>query len=700
MSALFALDQKGADELELQALNNDAQDLSASPKYWSGLGKSIGLAVPRSFANIARAGQAALESTGSTIARGEALDSAMQRNASLEEIKQIADPEQYKITYDNDLVRNAVDYWTPNANEVGHGSQIAGSLIEGGIQLTIGLGNPTLLAASQGVQTKEDLQKQGVDSTTATEAGLISSAAAIAGVKVPIVGSGLATRLLSGAVGNAAVGTASRAAESKVLSDYPDIAQSPTLSTLSEDALMGLLFGGVHHAFSPKLKPSDIDAIQSIRNAKHFQEATTPGEPLNVAAEVGHQTALGTALDQLSKGEKVEVGDAIAKYPEAQFKRSPETSSLPAALRDIPRDSTLSPEDSQIEGAFIDRVQNAPRETMDAYAALPETMGGKVLNTDIARELDPNYLSDRTKSAAVHESASALVKALYAEKLQESPKEGELPLVVFSAGGTGAGKSTGLDLTDVAAQAQIVYDSNMNSIKSSVSRIEQALKAKKDVQILYTYRDPVEALKNGALPRAMKQEGQFGSGRTVPLTEHAKTHTGSAEVIRQLADKYKDDPRVTITAIDNSLGKGNAKITDLSMVPDARTAHTDLEGALHETLDQQLQAGKISESIYRVFGGKNETLLQRVPESEAKPIVQSAARPGGSEKAQPEITAAEQIALETPDAKIRIGTDGDGNPIMSTVAEALAQFKTEYADDLNSAQAYQAAVTCFLQAGA
>src|SRR3546814_19874096 len=91
----------------------------------------------------------------------------------------------------------------------------------------------------------------------------------------------------------------------------------------------------------------------------------------------------------------------------------------------------------------------------------------------------------------------------------------------------------------------------MNTVSSAVDKVEQSLAAGRDVRIAYVYRDPVEALTGGAIPRAERQAVKFGSGRTVPLAEHAKPHIGVRPVLEALAARYADDPPVELAAIDN-----------------------------------------------------------------------------------------------------------------------------------------------------
>ena len=146
---------------------------------------------------------------------------------------------------------------------------------------------------------------------------------------------------------------------------------------------------------------------------------------------------------------------------------------------------------------YFDRLNNDYTKLREEYAALKDSGGGKILNTDIARELSPHYLSDRTKSANVHEPSSQFIKQVYADKLSNPTPKGMDNTVVFTAGGTGAGKTTALEavknISESVKRAEMVYDTNMNKFETSDKKIQQALRANRKVSIIYTYRDPVEA---------------------------------------------------------------------------------------------------------------------------------------------------------------------------------------------------------------
>ena len=273
----------------------------------------------------------------------------------------------------------------------------------------------------------------------------------------------------------------------------------------------------------------------------------------------------------------------------------------------VPQPPQLSQSGNPIEAAYFDRLANDYDSLKAEYAQITNekgentTKGGRLLNTDEARELSPEYRADRTKSADVHEPSSALVKQMYADKLSQPTPAGLDNTVVFTAGGTGAGKSTGLgvmeNVNSGVRNAEMVYDTNMNTFDSADKKVKQALDAGRKVSIIYTYRHPVEALEQGALSRASRMEAERGTGRTVPLDEHFKTHVGALETMKRLQEKYGDDHRFSMMVIDNSRGKGNARlVSGLDKLP--KLNHTEVRKGLNDALENAYRTGQISRAIY------------------------------------------------------------------------------------------------------
>lgn len=259
--------------------------------------------------------------------------------------------------------------------------------------------------------------------------------------------------------------------------------------------------------------------------------------------------------------------------------------------------------DKAIEARYFDRLVKDYEGLKAEYALLPDSKGGKVLNTDTARELSPDYLADRTKSADVHEPSSAFIKRVFAERLAQPTPAGQDPVVIFTAGGTGAGKSSGLEGLRQADprinRAELEYDTNMNKYSSAKEKVDQVLKSGRQAQVYFTFRNPAEALDQGALTRAMGQEAAYGTGRTVPITEHLNTHIGSRDVMERLQKEFGDNPNFRLTVIDNSRGRGNAVLSSLDKLP--KLDENKVRDELRQTLEKARAEKRISEKIYRGF---------------------------------------------------------------------------------------------------
>lgn len=210
-----------------------------------------------------------------------------------------------------------------------------------------------------------------------------------------------------------------------------------------------------------------------------------------------------------------------------------------------------------------------------------------------------------------HEHASQFAKDYY-KKLLANPATKDRP-VLITGGGAGAGKTSGLallkkenkSLDDYAA----INDTNLTSLKSATDRIDPALESGRRVNLLYTYRHPVEALVNGQIPRAER------TGRIVPIEQHIETHLGSLDTIKQVIEKYKDNPNVSIKIVDNSRGKGMQAFTGLDFLKDKVYDKSNLKKELENELQKAKDAGHLTEEAFHAYHGDRELGRSNNPES-------------------------------------------------------------------------------------
>jgi hypothetical protein len=197
----------------------------------------------------------------------------------------------------------------------------------------------------------------------------------------------------------------------------------------------------------------------------------------------------------------------------------------------------------------------------EEYAKLKGTFGGKKLDVDIARELDPNYMKDPTRVAGIHHPiVSEFVQRMF-DKRMELPRMNEDENVLFLAGGGGSGKGTVDDKAHLSEDMQTVLDGTLSDLKKAKRNIDLALKKERGVKIAWVYR-PVDLALNGTVERAHSQK----LARIVPLDQLAKAHELSPKTIQDLMEHYAGNPMVEFVAFSNAGG-----LDDVKMIPPDET---------------------------------------------------------------------------------------------------------------------------------
>lgn len=253
----------------------------------------------------------------------------------------------------------------------------------------------------------------------------------------------------------------------------------------------------------------------------------------------------------------------------------------------------MQPFDNQgVADRFNDRVNNNSEETINEYRA----KYGNYISADAARELSPEYAASRESKTALtgatQSGATKLANDLFMDAISR-PENAE-KIVLFTSGGSGVGKTTVMeDVPEDEDVNSIVYDSNLSRLNPAIQKIDAALAAGHDVYVTHVTADPVSGF-HGVIERAKAE------GRVVPYKNVAETYKDSESTLLQLAEKYKDDPRVTIKALYNNAGDyGEVSLETLN-----NRSYTDLKKSLKGVLDEQYNSGNLPEDIYRTFGGK------------------------------------------------------------------------------------------------
>lgn len=369
--SVFDFDSDGQAAADETARLNPLNASQADPGFWTGTPKGGGLGVMRGGARVA---QFAGMLGAAPMALYESVTDQEGRftDAYFREVDEIAN--------------DAVDYWTPAANEVGTAGRVLGGLSEIVLPLAATGGNPLLLLGAQGMGQPVDLVRQGVGAPAAVGVGVLQAASTAVGFRLPFLGSTLATRVASGAGGNLALNTGTTALQGGLLSAAGEEAAAkqydpfdPTARVV--DLLTGVVFGGLAHVTAPRaLSPTEAAAALAARNARHFQADTAPGVPVDAAAAAAHARAMEAATTALLRGEPVSVPpEALdAGYRARAARAEPD----PKMLREYTQPRDTSGPDGYYRQAQAIRTAlvRVPAFDINAPREVGKALGEKVLS--------------------------------------------------------------------------------------------------------------------------------------------------------------------------------------------------------------------------------------------------------------------------------------------------------------------------------
>lgn len=209
----------------------------------------------------------------------------------------------------------------------------------------------------------------------------------------------------------------------------------------------------------------------------------------------------------------------------------------------------LSSGERSVEKLFAQDILDNPA----AQVLKQKNIFGKVLNTDDIRTLSDIYNKNKALSAAVHEPSSYLTNLIY----EESLKNPSLKKILFTAGGTGSGKTSAIKAFDkiktLVDEADLVYDTNLMNGEKGVSKIQSALDKGKKVGVVYTEANALDAW-DRVINRAIS------NGRTVPKDVHLQTYLKSPEAFKYIVDKLGD--KISVNAIENIGKAGDRRLVN------------------------------------------------------------------------------------------------------------------------------------------
>jgi hypothetical protein len=546
----------------------------------------------------------------------------------------------------------------PDPTTVGTAGQILFGLGDVGSRFAAGLasGGPIVgagtVGTSVGEETFSDLKSKGVDSSTALGVGAIQGLAAGVGAVLPaarIVGPLLGDAALT--VGaNIGLGIGTRGATGKLLEANGYAAQAAQYkafdkTAIATDAVLGAAFFGLGR-LGAKPTTDQIDAALTERAAQHADIDTAPGAPIDPKSAVAHADAIRTAIDQLSRGEPVNVPDRIH---DATFLRTAEESSVVAPARD----EALATARSDLEPTLRAELEQ------QASGSLPNVKDVKGELAIMRRSLDGLDDTFRARAKEFQDQGQGRKKA------ESSARQ--------------AIETERLDLTDqqTALTERLDLTDQQTALTERLDGNRTAEQARADLNTLSRgevpeqFQDRVNERADTIIKGFDKNPLAAGvaEGNKLTLGQVARQ-----EISRILDENERTEPTLQPKSLDIGTPKDESK-----QAADGSTAGK----AASEPAKTASVAGKTASKAGEV-----------VPEREIP------AGKADDTSADPVNVVADEILARSDDIHLPTGAiDADGKPVTVSAHELLAQADADIVRAQEESKGFAAAAACFLQRG-
>ncbi|WP_442108167.1 hypothetical protein [Pseudomonas sp. NUPR-001] len=627
--------------LEQDALANPALT-PPEPKFWDGSGTAL-------FSGIA---QGAIQL---------ALQAAQYGN----------DPDQailFDVPTDEEEIarRNAIgqqrlsvtERLRPDAQTNGTAAQIMFGLGDVGTRFAFGAASGGLPVAAGGVglsmgeQRFSELRGEGVDPKTAALAGAIEGTTLAAGAFLP------AARLLAQPVAdlaatagaNVALGAVARGGVGQVLESngYTQQAQqyrALDAQAMAIDGLLGGAFWGLGRAMSgaPSASPETVDAALAGNNGLHAQHGTAPGTPVNARSSAAHQNALDVALEQMSRGEPVNVTGLM---DDTAFIRSNRVGPEKAVVRDQAQQEVFAQARADLEPV--------------AATGLPNIRDIRAEVTGLRRNLD--------ELDQAHEAAGNTYRLAAKEFQQQrmSRKQAERAA------------------RESIAQQRQAIDEQRSSTQARIDELNQQLEGNRAAE---RARSELAAMDRGETPARLQSQ-----------VDQRAEQIGSAFKRSALASSVAPDHgmamnRLAVEDIQRMLRESGQLIEEPAAPAAPRTPEAD---AAPTAAAPKLRAPEVQgqgESAGAAPAGPETPAAESVTA-----VTQGADAVAGIDPALPALLDA--VAAGERDLQVPTGAiNEDGTPVTVSARELLAEADAEIAQAANDSKGFLAAALCALRFG-
>lgn len=249
---------------------------------------------------------------------------------------------------------------------------------------------------------------------------------------------------------------------------------------------------------------------------------------------------------------------------------------------------------SDLEKEAFSKITKDPVKVISEY----EKSFENEVSPDLALTMLKGY---EGSNAGELSRAGGVIKNLVYDDLLKTQKGVTNNTVLITAGGSGSGKTTGVQSeTPLKEKYPIVLDTTFSN-NSALKEIKKALKNDYDVDIAFTFRDPADAWEDGALKRVNEE------GRVVPEAYFLQSHIDAQKNIVKAYNKYKNNEKVSFTFVENVPG-GAFKDTTFDKIAEHLYDKGELARKITKATNKEYEENRITKKQYDAITQDREKL--------------------------------------------------------------------------------------------
>lgn len=334
---------------------------------------------------------------------------------------------------------------------------------------------------------------------------------------------------------------------------------------------------------SDKITPADNIAVESVKTeppktGKTIQEGEVVSADAEIKRVAGNLIKNNPGLAQTEA--EAMAKDVIAGRSSNQ--QQPKVQPVPDDVKKIIRTPTEFK--TQTEEKAFTKINEDPMGVIQEYE--------KAFENEVSPDLALTQFEGYDGANAGDLSrASGTIKALVYDDLLKTQKGIKNNTVIFTAGGSGSGKTTGVQLREPLKEKYSVVVDTTFSNNSAPKDIKKALDSGYDVKIAFTFRDPVTAWEDGALKRIGEE------GRVVSEGYFVQSHIDAQKNIVRAYDKYKDNPKVQFAFLENT-PDGSFPEVSIDRVAEHLYNKGEIAQQITRATNKAYETGKITKKQY------------------------------------------------------------------------------------------------------